>query len=227
MGQWPAVVLSAGLGVVCGPLLAAWTCQLPTGWPAPTLRLAAGGEASARRVSALTLATAVVFGLLAGRVGAVPALPAFLLIGAAGVVLAVIDAEHHRLPDRVVAPAFLGGTALLLAAALIEQALGAWLRGLVAAAALAGVLLLMAVARPGGLGLGDVKLGGLLGLALGWLGWGYVVTGVFAGFVLGAVVALLLIAARRATLRTPVAFGPALLVGALLAVATGPLVTVG
>jgi len=68
------------------------------------------------------------------------------------------------------------------------------------------------------MGFGDVKLAPTLGLVLGWYGWGAVVTGTFAGFALGAVWGLFLIAARRAGRRTALPFGPFMLVGALAAV---------
>jgi leader peptidase (prepilin peptidase)/N-methyltransferase len=75
-----------------------------------------------------------------------------------------------------------------------------------------------------GLGLGDVKLLALLGLVLGWAGWGVLLAGIFLGLVVGSVVSLVLIAARRATWRTAVPFGPPLLAGAVLALALqGPI----
>jgi leader peptidase (prepilin peptidase)/N-methyltransferase len=72
-----------------------------------------------------------------------------------------------------------------------------------------------------GMGLGDVKLAGLLGLALGWLGWGPSVLGLFAGFAVGAVVGVGLLASGRVTRRTPIAHGPFLLVGATIGLAAG------
>src|SRR6185312_3166583 len=76
-----------------------------------------------------------------------------------------------------------------------------------------------------GLGFGDVKLLGVLGLFLGWLGWGVLVVGVAAGFTLGAVAALAMLASRRAGLRDHLAFGPWLIAGALVGVVAGrPLV---
>ncbi|MBA3420283.1 MAG: prepilin peptidase [Geodermatophilaceae bacterium] len=167
-------------------------------------------------------ATAAVFAVLAAAVGAEPALAAFLFQGAVGVVLAVIDTEHHRLPDRVVLPAYGVGASLLLAAALLTGDIEVWLRAVVAAAAVFAGFFVLALINPEGFGFGDVKLGGLLGLYLGWLGWGYVVLGVVAAFVLGSAFALVLIALRRASARTPVPFGPALLAGAFLAVVSGP-----
>ncbi len=66
--------------------------------------------------------------------------------------------------------------------------------------------------------MGDVKLAALLGLYLGWLGWTAVLLGALAGFVVQAVAALVLLAARRITLRGDLPFGPAMLIGAALVV---------
>jgi leader peptidase (prepilin peptidase)/N-methyltransferase len=90
-------------------------------------------------------------------------------------------------------------------------------RGLLAMALLAGGYFALAKAYPGGLGLGDVKLAGLLGLYLGWLGWRPVLVGTFAGFLLGGLLGVALLAARRAHRRTAIPFGPFMLAGALLA----------
>ena len=71
--------------------------------------------------------------------------------------------------------------------------------------------------RPGQLGGGDVKLAGLAGLVLGWLGWPAIFFGVALAFVLSAVVSLGLLAARRVKLTGSISFGPFLLGGAVLA----------
>ena len=66
-----------------------------------------------------------------------------------------------------------------------------------------------------------MKLLGLLGLVLGWFGWGVLLAGVFLGLLVGAVVSLVLLVIRRAGWRTAMPFGPPLLVGAVLALALG------
>ena len=71
---------------------------------------------------------------------------------------------------------------------------------------------------PAGLGWGDVKLSGLLGLYLGWLGLGALAAGLFLGYLFAAVAGLGLIATRRASRKSHLAFGPFLLAGALAAV---------
>jgi len=81
------------------------------------------------------------------------------------------------------------------------------------------VYLVRALVSPGGggLGFGDVKLAGLLGLLLGWLGWGAVVVSVLAAFVIGGVIAMILLIARRASRSSHIAFGPAMILGAWVA----------
>jgi leader peptidase (prepilin peptidase) / N-methyltransferase len=72
--------------------------------------------------------------------------------------------------------------------------------------------------RPGQLGAGDLKLAGVLGLALGWLGWPAVLRGTFLAFALLSVCGLALLATRRIKLDSALPFGPFMLAGALLAV---------
>jgi leader peptidase (prepilin peptidase)/N-methyltransferase len=82
------------------------------------------------------------------------------------------------------------------------------------------VYLVLALVSPGGggLGFGDVKLAGVLGLLLGWLGWGPVVVSVLGAFVSGGVLALILLLAGRAGRSSHIAFGPSMIVGAWVAV---------
>ena len=68
------------------------------------------------------------------------------------------------------------------------------------------------------MGFGDVKLAGVLGAYLAWLGWAALVVGGFLGFALGAVVGVAMMVAGRAGRRTALPFGPFMLLGALLAI---------
>ena len=91
-----------------------------------------------------------------------------------GTVLTVIDWRTHRLPDRIVLAGTVGVLLMLVAAAATGDA---WpVLGRAVAAALVSLVgyFVLALLRSGGLGLGDVKLGGLLGLWLGWFGWPHV-----------------------------------------------------
>ena len=205
-----AVLTAAAVGALAlGPRLARLSA-----------RLAHPGEAAAAgRTRTVVVATALLAGFTGVLllVGLRPATVAFAWAVGAGVVLAAVDLATHRLPDRVTVP-----SAAVCAGALVLDAAvtGSWpalLRGLLAAAAALGVAVLAALLSPEGLGFGDVKLLGLLGLLLGWVGWGVLLTGVLLGLLAGALGSLVLLATGRAGWRTAVPFGPPLLAGAALA----------
>jgi len=144
-------------------------------------------------------------------------LPAAVLLAVVGVLIGVEDFARHRIPNALLGPTAIALTALLLAAAVATGAWGDLLRGGLAALACGAGFLVLALLRPTGLGMGDVKLAAVLGLWLGWLGWGAVVLGVLAGFVLGGVAGAVLLVSGRATRTTAIAFGPWLLLGAAVA----------
>jgi leader peptidase (prepilin peptidase)/N-methyltransferase len=134
------------------------------------------------------------------------------------VALAVVDLRTHRLPDRLVLPAYPAAVILLGGAALLR---GEPLRLIsVAGGALAlfAFYLGLRMLRAGGMGGGDVKLAGLLGAYLGYLGWDAVLAGALAGFLFGGVFAAALLLTRRARAGTAVAFGPWMLLGAWAAI---------
>ena len=89
------------------------------------------------------------------------------------------------------------------------------------ALALFAFYFLLAFIYPAGMGFGDVKLAGLIGLYLGWLGWGSLLVGAFLGFLLGAVVGIALMVRGRAGRKTKIPFGPFMLMGAGIAVIWG------
>jgi leader peptidase (prepilin peptidase)/N-methyltransferase len=210
----PAVPYAAGPATGASPLRREPTYAEIARWPLLRPVLAA--------------LTAAVFGMLAAARGATADLPAFLALGATGVVLGTVDVRRHRLPDVVTGPALVVGALLLAGAAALGGADGTWSaygRAWAGAFTLGAVYAALHLLRPADLGFGDVKLAVLLGLHLGWLGWGVLVAGGFLGFVVGGLVGVGLLLTRRATLRSAVPFGPSMLVGALLAVLWGqPLV---
>lgn len=216
MPDAPAVGVAAALCVAAAPYLARLTVSVPdrenrSWW--------AGAPAGRGRLWG-TAGIAAVLGALAGAAaGWTAVLPAFVALALCAAPLSVIDFEHHRLPNRLVFTAAGCGVALFTLAAAVEQDWGRWLRAAAAAAAVFAVLFLLAFVSPRSFGYGDVKLGSVLGGYLGWFGWVQVYYGIFAGFLLGAVVALTLLATRRASLKTAMAFGPMLVLGTLVVLA--------
>ena len=172
----------------------------------------------ALRPPVVELGTALLFVLAVLRFGLSWELPAFLFLVAAGVLLAVIDLQHHLLPNRVIIPSIGIGAALLLVAAVPDGNWDALLGAGLGGVAMFSGYLVLALISPRGLGMGDVKLAGLLGLFLGWIGWPAVFLGAVAGFDIQALLALVLIAGRRIGLRGELPFGPAMLLGAAVAI---------
>jgi leader peptidase (prepilin peptidase)/N-methyltransferase len=195
-----------------------------------SVRLARRDDA-ARPSPGRTVLTTALLGLLlpgaAAVAGARPALLSFGWAAAAAVVLGAVDLAAHRLPDRVTAPAAAVCTAALVADGAVVGSWDALGRALMAGIAAGAVAALGWLLVPAGLGLGDVKLLALLGLVLGWLGWGVLLAGVFLGLLAGALAAVVLVAAGRAGWRTALPFGPPLLTGAVLAVALQAAGTLG
>jgi leader peptidase (prepilin peptidase)/N-methyltransferase len=211
-------VAAATLGAALGPFLAALTVRVPAGEPLWGKGAWRGEPASPGRRAVLIALAAAVLGAVGAAVGAEPQLPAYLWLGAVGLTLAVIDLDCSRLPDRLTLPSYPVGLALLA----IPGDADALLRAVLAAAVTGAVALLLALLAPGGgLGLGDVKLLGVLGLFLGWLGWAGLALGIALGFAIGALVAVGLLALRRAGLKDHMPFGQWLIAGALIAVVAG------
>ncbi|MFF0943873.1 prepilin peptidase [Kocuria sp. CPCC 205300] len=169
----------------------------------------------------LVAATAALFALVAVFLGPSWELPAYLFFAAVAVVLTVIDLRHHLLPNAVVLPALSIGFVLLIVASAGEGAWGALLRAVLGALVLFVLYLVLALISPAGIGMGDVKLAAVLGLFLGYQGWGALFVGAVLASVIGAVVGLGVLASRRGGLRSDVPFGPSMLAGALLAVVVG------
>jgi leader peptidase (prepilin peptidase)/N-methyltransferase len=188
------------------------------------VRLAARDEAAAPSAARIGVMTALLAGLLAGSVeliGLRPATAALAWAAGAAVVLGAVDLAVHRLPDRVTYPAAAVCGAAFLVDAVVQGSWGALVRALAAGAVAFAVGTTVRVLAPEGFGFGDVKLLGLLGLVLGWFGWGVLMAGVFLGLLTGALVSLGLLATRRVGWRTAIPFGPPLLAGAVLVLALG------
>jgi len=160
--------------------------------------------------------TAALFALLGVRFGWSWLLPVMAVLIAGCVALALIDLDIGRLPFIITVPG-LPVVAALLALAGTQDG---WHPARVALLSMLAWVGLFAVLHFGtggrGMGLGDVMLAPTLGLALGWLGWGASLLGLFGGFAAGAVIGLLLIAFSGATRKTAIPFGPFMVIGAAL-----------
>ncbi|MFE9249955.1 prepilin peptidase [Streptomyces sp. NPDC007088] len=206
----------------------AWAVDCPKGhpirgWAGPAVCPEESGERYGPAAPALSLACALVCALLAAATGPRPELGVWLLLAPLGVLLFRTDLRVQRLPDPLTLPAAALAALLLGAAALLPGHGGSWTGALLGGAALAGGYFVMFLVSPAGMGFGDVKLALSLGLVLGWYGWGVLLLGTFAGFVLAGLYGLVLVALRRAGRRTAIPFGPFLLAGAFLGLATGAL----
>jgi len=137
------------------------------------------------------------------------------------VALALIDIDVHKLPNAIVLPAYAVGAVLLTSASIVSGEYSVLLRAGIAMAALFLAYFLMAFLYPAGMGLGDVKLAGVLGLYLGWVGWGAVIVGALGAFILGGIYAFVLILGKRANRKSGIPFGPWMLVGAWLGIGIG------
>lgn len=171
----------------------------------------------------LVPAMALAWGLLGWRLGDLGhpgLLPAYLFFATLSGALVAIDVDVHRLPDALQLPAM---PVLVTLLAIASWASGDWW-ALARAVIAWGVLLVgyfvLVLISPGaqGLGLGDVKLAGILGLVLGWLGWFPLLIGVYAGFLVGGLFALVLVLGRRAGWSSSVAYGPPMIVGGFVGI---------
>lgn len=179
------------------------------------------GEPISVRYPAVELATALAFAAIAAWKGWSWELPGLLYLAAVGIALAVIDHDVKRLPDAIVLPSYPVAAALLTLAAIAGGHPHALVGTVVGGIAMWGFYFLLAMIYPAGMGFGDVKLGGVLGLYLGWYGWEQTVVGGFAAFGLGAVVGVAAMAFAGATRKSMIPFGPFMIVGAWLGLTVG------
>jgi leader peptidase (prepilin peptidase)/N-methyltransferase len=154
-------------------------------------------------------------------------LVAFLTLTAVSIALALIDLDTRRLPNVIVVPSLLAGILLLGVAALLRGDIPALIGAGVGGAGLFVFYFALAVAKPGGMGFGDVKLAAVLGLYLGFLGWGSLLVGAFAAFIFGGVFGLVLLIVRKAGRKTAIPFGPWMILGAWLGVFAGEFIASG
>ncbi len=165
------------------------------------------------RYPAVEALTGILFAAAAYEFGLGYALLSALVLISVLISLAGTDLEHRLLPNAIVGPAALVGFALSVLAS-PER----WWLYLISAGAVAGGLLLLATLYPGGMGMGDVKMGGMLGAFLG----PYAALAVFLGALCGALTGGLLMATGKMGRRSALPFGVFMAMGGLASLFFGP-----
>jgi leader peptidase (prepilin peptidase)/N-methyltransferase len=180
------------------------------------------------RYPLVELLTALLFVVVALRLDQqhqLAALPAVLYFAAMGIALSLIDLDIGRLPNAIVYPSYPVVASLLAIAAVIAQDGAALLRAGLGAAVLFSAYFALAYLYPAGMGLGDVKLAGIVGGVLGFISYPVLAVGAFAAFALGSVAGIGMIVAHRGSAGSSMAFGPFMIAGALLSLFVGTTVT--
>ena len=203
----PLLVAVGVLGLLAGSLLNVLIHRMPSGAPARHELPVVG----------LTGLLFVVVTWRATQLHQQVAIPALLLFTAVGIALSVIDLGVRRLPNALVLPAYPLLGVLLAGAGALRHDWWSVARAGLGAVALFGFFFLLATLSPRGMGFGDVKLAGVIGLVLGYLSWSALLVGAFAGFFLGAVAGIVVIAVGAGSRKTALPFGPFMVAGALLA----------
>ena len=182
-------------------------------------------EPISARYPAVELATGLAFAAVAALAWrddrTLWVLPALLYLVAASIALTLIDVDVRRLPDAIVLPSYVVVLVLLAGASVAEGDWWPLARAALAGAAAFAAYFALVLVYPAGMGFGDVKLAGVLGLVLGWYGWSELVVGLFLGFLLGGLVGTALLALRLATRKSMIPFGPYMIAGAWVALLAG------
>lgn len=175
------------------------------------------------RYPAVELLTGLLFAAVTARlVDDQPwAVPAYLFFTAIGIALAGIDLDVKRLPDVLTLPSYAVMGALLLLPAIAEGQWSWYLRAGLGGLALFVFYFALMVTYPSGMGFGDVKFSGVVGIALTWFGWPVLAVGGFLGFMFGGVVGGALMVVGRAGRKSKVPFGPFMIAGGLVGVLFG------
>ena len=205
----------------CGELILPvhhrWRSLLPATGRCPACRARIGASPLLAELTA-----GVAMAVVAARASSVWELAALAWLVLLAVPLAFIDNAVKRLPNTLTAAAFTGTLVLLTVAAITGHQPGHLGRAAIGAAALACFYLLLWLIRPGGMGLGDVKLAVSVGVVLAWISWQALITGTFLAFILASAYGIALLVTHRANRGSQLPLGPFMLVGALAAVALLP-----
>ncbi len=200
----------------------AWYDNLPVvSWLLLRRRCRHCQEPISGRYPLVELMVAILFALVAGVFGVTVLAVALLYLAVITVALAAIDLEHRRLPDALTLPAYPVLAVAIAIHAGVEQEWWIVARALIGAAIVGGVYFALWFAYPKGMGFGDVKAAGMLGFALGAVGWGAIAVGAIAGPLIGGVVGVAVMIRSRRGRGVEIPYGPWLIAGAWLGILAG------
>ena len=191
-------------------------------------------ERLSARIPVVEFVTAIIFATLYLMYGLTWDLPVLLVYASLLIVLFITDYEHFLLPNIVTYPGIALTAAVALLATLLHYQL-AWsiffagqdfmaifnnffLSAMAGGIAGALLLLLVVILSRGGMGMGDVKLAGLLGLMVGFP---LIFVALFVGIWAGGVVAIVLLISGKKKRKEGIPFGPFLCIGGLAALLWG------
>ena len=235
--MWLSFSISALIGLVAGRAIVAEASahrrNLPDRWWDPLCEVCdtslnvtmtrCRGEAHRQSTASwLTpYATAVLLGAVSLAVPSLAVLPAYLVFSATMVLLTLTDLDTKLIPNRILGPATIIASGLLTVGGIISGERFALLWAVVGGTAYFGVMFILALISRGGLGFGDVKMSFLIGIFAGYLSLGHVVVAGVGAFLLGGVVALVLLVTRRSSRKDSIPFGPFMTVASMGAVLLG------
>lgn len=226
----------------CGARIAPWQNLPVISWLALRGRCASCSARIAVRYPLVELGTALLFGAVTWwwaativlsssssvpqlgtieMLGAVLFLIALLYLAAISIALVFIDLEHHLLPNSIVLPSYIVCAVLLVASGMIMGNFTALLGAVIGCAALFTFYFVLAFISPRSMGMGDVKLAGIMGIFLGFQGWGALIVGGFGAFLIGGLFSIVLLALRKAGRKSQIPFGPWMLLSAWVGIFWG------
>lgn len=180
------------------------------------------GQRISLRYPMIELATGILFAGAAWRYGATLHAAVYAGLFWTLVVLTAIDIDTHKLPSRIIYPAFVVAVVGLVAVAAVDDSFHRLVGAALGALMFGGFLFIVAFIYPAGMGLGDVRLAFLLGLFLGYQGGpGLTGVGMFLSFLIGGVGGIVTVAAKKGDRKSALAFGPYLALGTTVAIFAG------
>jgi leader peptidase (prepilin peptidase)/N-methyltransferase len=210
-GRLPATVAARVFQEPDTPLLTRTDLRNPLGPEPASPQLAIG----------VHIVSALLLGAAALAIGERWVLVAYLWFVAVTLTLTLTDLDRKLIPNRILFPGLVVGVVLLALGALADGDMPHLLRALAGAAGYFAFLFVLALLARGGFGMGDVKLGALLGAFLAYEGWDVLVVGAVGAFLLGGVVSIFLLVFRIRGRKDAIPFGPYLVLGAYVAIAAG------